>query len=206
MLSPAPLLSLTPSELLAISEDAIHEAALRHVPPQYHFFFEDRPGVAPYHLLAYLGSIMPYRPLVEVGVHNGWGSLALGALQPAARVVGYDVDLSTLTPSIKGLAPQLTFREGLAHLDDPALLLSSPLIHLDALHDGVYEETLLSFLIQHTYQGWVLLDDIHLNPQMEAFWAWVPVKGKSPIVAKYDLTAIGHSTGTGLVCFGRGQG
>lgn len=172
------------------------------VPPQYRRFFMGRPGYAPYWLLAYLSTQFVQTTLVEIGVHNGWGSLAL-SYNPLNLVVGYDVDLSTLSPEIAAL-PNVRFREGIAHTLSPDLILSSPLIHFDAAHDGVYEQTFLDFLIAGGYQGMVLWDDIHRVTETEGdamprFWRGITVGGK------YDLTAIGHETGSGLLCFG-GQG
>lgn len=164
-----------------------------YVPPQYHHFFFAEPGVAPYRLLAYFSTLFTNQILVEIGVHNGWGSLAL-SYNPNNWVKGFDIDLSTLNPRISEERPTTFFYEGLAHEMNPVVLLNSPLIHLDAQHDGVYEKVILDFLISNQYQGWLLMDDIHLNPEMEELW-------KSVSIPKHDITRYGHSTGTGLVTF-----
>ena len=164
-----------------------------YVPSKYLPFFFGEPGIAPYRLLAYLSTIFNNTTITEIGVHNGWGSLAL-SFNPTNHIVGYDIDLSSLSPAIKGLSPRLEFRTGLAHEVDPEGLLSSPLVHLDAQHDGIYEQVLFNFLVARGYRGWLLLDDIHLNPQMEAFWRRITL-------SKHDLTSFGHNTGTGLVRF-----
>jgi len=164
------------------------------VPDQYHHFFLAGPGVGPYRLLAYLSTQFNDQTLVEVGVHNGWGSMCLAA-NPHNRVVGYDIDLSTFNLSIGASHPNLTVKEGLAHEMDPDLLLAAPLIHFDALHDGVYEQVFFDWLVSRGYEGILVLDDIHLNPAMQRFWAGITLP-------KHDLTRLGHSTGTGFVCFG----
>jgi hypothetical protein len=166
--------------------------ACPYIPTKYlHFFFGGH-GQSPYRLLAYLSTFFANSTFIEIGVHNGWGSLAL-SYNRANRIIGYDIDLSTLDSNIKKI-PQLSFREGLAHELDPNIILNSPLIHLDALHDGVYEQTFFDFLVKNNYRGFLILDDIHLNKEMKSFWGSINV-------TKYDLTNLGHSTGTGLVCF-----
>lgn len=163
-----------------------------YIPPCYLHFFFGIPGVAPYRLLSYFSTLFFNRTLVEIGTHNGWGSLAL-TYNPTNQVVGFDVDLSTLSPAIRDI-PGTVFHEGLAHEIAPDLVLSSPFIHFDALHDGVYERVFFDFLVAHEYKGIVLWDDIHLNPEMGTFW-------ENITLPKTDLTAFGHSTGTGLVHF-----
>jgi hypothetical protein len=63
-------------------------------------------------------------------------------------------------------------------------------------HDGVQERKMISKLIDMNFNGILLLDDIHLNPEMQSFWDWIPV-GR-----KVDLTSFGHFSGTGAVLFG----
>lgn len=170
------------------------------VPQQFHHFFFGHPGFGPYYLLAHFSTLFKQKSIVEIGVHNGWGCLALSYSQNN-WIYGYDLDLNTLNSSISSSFPQMHFEEGLAHEKDPYRVLSSPFIHFDALHDGGYERTFLDFLIQRKYEGWVLWDDIYLNDAMRAFWAAIPEDGDAGIV-KHDLTTIGHETGSGLTCFG----
>lgn len=165
----------------------------RFVPSKYHFFFLGQPGIAPYKLLAYFSTLFRNHTLVEIGVHNGWGSLAL-SYNEENQVVGYDIDLSPLNRAIEEKRPNTSFKQGIAHEMDPEIILASPFIHFDAQHDGVYEKTFFDFLVAHRYRGWLVLDDIHLNDAMKAFW-------KSITIPKHDLTQFGHSTGTGLVTF-----
>lgn len=165
----------------------------RFVPPKYHFFFLGQPGIAPYKLLAYFSTLFKTQVLVEIGVHNGWGSLAMSYNEDNC-VVGYDIDLGPLNRAIEEERPNVLFHEGIAHEMDPEIILASPFVHFDAQHDGIYERTFFDFLVARGYQGWLMLDDIHLNDAMKAFW-------QSITLPKHDLTQFGHSTGTGLVTF-----
>ena len=51
---------------------------------------------------------------------------------------------------------------------------------------------ILDFLIDNNWHGKLLLDDINLNQEMKNFWNGISHE-------KYDLTDIGHWSGTGLV-------
>jgi hypothetical protein len=55
---------------------------------------------------------------------------------------------------------------------------------------------MINKLIEIDFKGILLLDDIHLNAEMQALWDWIP------IVKKIDLTKFGHNSGTGVVMFG----
>jgi hypothetical protein len=65
---------------------------------------------------------------------------------------------------------------------------------LDTKHDGVFEQEFFDFLVKENYNGIVLFDDIHLNSQMKNFWSNIELE-------KYDITNIGHWSGTGVVVF-----
>ena len=58
------------------------------------------------------------------------------------------------------------------------------------------------YLAGKDYKGIVLLDDIYLNPSMDALWGSIgSSEGWQP--CKYDVTDWGHSiAGTGLIDFG----
>jgi hypothetical protein len=61
-------------------------------------------------------------------------------------------------------------------------------------HDGIEEINILAALSANDFRGIVLLDDIHLNQNMEQFWQNLPMK-------KIDVTKYGHWSGTGLLIF-----
>jgi hypothetical protein len=111
------------------------------------------------------------------------------ASNPSNRVISYDIAdfLECTTPA------NVEFKIGDCYLD--ADMLKSPLISLDVdPHDGQFEKQFIAFLIANNYQGIVICDDIHLSPQMQDFWDSVTVK-------KYDVTEVGHYSGTGMIIF-----
>jgi hypothetical protein len=75
-----------------------------------------------------------------------------------------------------------------------SVILGSKYIMLDTYHDGTFEKEFYDHLVSINYKGYLLLDDIHLNFEMERFWGSITKE-------KYDITNIGHSTGTGVVYF-----
>ena len=83
----------------------------------------------------------------------------------------------------------------IAHIDEK-LLKSASLIVLDVAHDGMMEIMFYRRLKQIDYKGILILDDIHLQKygDMEGFWQKIDLP-------KYDLTLVGHCTGTGMVDF-----
>ena len=74
------------------------------------------------------------------------------------------------------------------------LLMKSPLIMLDTDHEGPFEHKAYQYLKDINWKGYLLLDDIHLNAPMKEFWNQIDNE-------KYDITSMGHWSGTGLVIF-----
>lgn len=128
----------------------------------------------------------------DVGTFKGYSALALLYGDPTiqATVKSYDIE-DQLDPEVESITTRIDFMIGNV-LDDPDLL-KADLIVLDTNHDGAFENEFYEF-IRRDFKGWLILDDIHLNDQMERFW-------KSITQKKFDLTAVGHYTGTGLVIF-----
>ena len=65
---------------------------------------------------------------------------------------------------------------------------------LDTYHDGEFEQEFADYLTEINYKGLVMFDDIHLNSEMSNFWDGLENE-------KYDLTDIGHHTGTGIAVY-----
>lgn len=162
------------------------------------YFLDEGPGREHYRLLGFLSLVLPPGgTVVDVGTNLGHSALAL-ALDPSKRVVSYD--LVDRLP--RGQGPTARDRRNIElRLGDcvPDLLgglaREACLVMIDIDHRGDDEARLMQALRDAGYRGLVLLDDIHLNPGMEAFWHGIPEP-------KLDATSVGHSTGTGLVMFG----
>ena len=152
-----------------------------------------------YKLLACVASQFKGAHLVDIGTYLGYSALALatGASELGNRVTSYDV-ADCLPPAPVACVrdvPAVELRVRDASSDLAEISRSAQLIVLDVTpHDGVQERAMISSLIKDGYKGLLVLDDIRLNPDMEALWAWVPLK-------KLDATALGHWSGTGIVVF-----
>jgi hypothetical protein len=83
------------------------------------------------------------------------------------------------------------------------LIRRSPLILLDTFHRPYtkpFEREFLSRLTLAKYNGLLLLDDISENDEMKKWWREI-VCSKYHSFRIYDLTIVGHATGTGLLDF-----
>lgn len=141
-----------------------------------------------YKFLSYISRKINNALIFDIGTNYGGSALAL-ADNKNNKVITYDI---VQLNAIIGDCPNIEIRIGNA-LED-SRLLKSDIILLDTMHDGVFENEVYNFLKMHQYKGILLLDDIHLNKAMEKFWNNIDV-------TKYDLTRVGHLTGTGLVDF-----
>lgn len=154
-------------------------------------YFLGDAGREHYRLLSFVSSLFNNISIFDIGTHSGWSSFALSSNQ-SNKIVSYDIDNSMLNKEDFVHIKNIEFNLGLAHLDNR--LLSSDIILLDVAHDGIYEKTVLDFLVEKNYKGLLLIDDIHLNPEMLEFWNSIEME-------KIDISSFGHISGTGLVDF-----
>lgn len=154
--------------------------------------FMHPPGHQHYMLLSYISTLIPDGSTVlEIGTRWGVSAVALST-NPNIKVVTCDLeDQIANKPDIPNI--EYLIKDGYElldkHKDDPVMF-----IDVDP-HDGVQERKMINKLIELDYRGILLLDDIHLNEKMNEFWNWIPLK-------KFDLTKIGHYSGSGAVLFG----
>jgi len=152
-----------------------------------------------YPLLTYLASQIHNGKIVELGTQAGFSALALST-NKTNRVLTYDVvdvfnlrELSNVERRIGNIF----------EIGEEEELLDADLVFVDTEHTGEFEKQVYDYLVKNHYRGLLLLDDIHLNDDMEEFW-------KSITTTKHDITQIGHNKchrkhdricGTGLVDF-----
>lgn len=191
---------------VSISKNKIHEIDLScfksyYVDPNE---FYSHPGKEHYKLLAYLSTLYNNSIIFDVGTHMGSSALAL-SYNPSNTIYTFDI----VDKLINYNGPLKKFDEApniLRHYDnlfDPeiqkvyeGLILSSPLLFIDVdPHNGDMEIAIYDYLKSINYPGIIVFDDIHHFEGMRKFWAHVEDK------YKYDLTGIGHWSGTGMVIF-----
>lgn len=134
----------------------------------------------------------PGSKVLEIGTRWGVSSAAL-ALNKSVKVVTCDL-VDHIGDREKFENVEYVIADGYDMLDN---CHEYPLIFIDVdPHDGVQETKMIQKLIDLKYNGYVLLDDIHLNQDMQNFWDSIPTT-----VRKVDLTELGHWSGTGLLFF-----
>ena len=155
-------------------------------------YFLGEPGRDHYYLLASFSFLQDNTTLLDIGTYKGCSALAL-SLNPTNKVISFDI-VGGLT-RLKAVPSNVEFRiADVISGEYDQLILASPLILLDTEHKGPYEHAFYQHLKAIKYKGKLLLDDIHLNTEMESFWNTI----EKP---KQDITEHGHYTGTGIVEF-----
>ena len=82
--------------------------------------------------------------------------------------------------------------------------MSTWLILLDTFHwpdTKLFEREYFDRLVKMGFKGILLLDDIHLNPEMEKWWKELQDSAGRLGYIAYDVTNVGHFSGTGLLDF-----
>lgn len=158
---------------------------------EYKNYYEEKSSKEHYRLLTYISNNFNNETFVDVGTLKGSSALALST-NKQNKVYSFNVsnqlELNENPENVEFIIDNVINGK----FDD--ILLSSKFILLDTYHDGTFEKEFYDYLVLIDYKGYLLLDDIHLNFEMERFWDLIPKE-------KYDITNIGHATGTGVVYF-----
>mmetsp|Transcript_20788 Transcript_20788/g.57474 ORF Transcript_20788/g.57474 Transcript_20788/m.57474 type:complete len:360 (-) Transcript_20788:113-1192(-) len=221
---PADRIVLSRSRLGASSHPRLQEVK-RFTKPSYETFLSGPPGREHYTLLHYLASTYgrtDCRHLVDVGTRFVASSLALAA---AAGHMVVTVDLPGSTerrlafrgrtqpawidavreaPGVVGPIQFKNVRLLEISTEDFTALMSTWLISLDTYHKprtAPFERAFLERLRSLSFQGLLLLDDIHLNDEMKEWWTELQEHATEWGYRAFDITHIGHYSGTGLLDF-----
>ena len=151
---------------------------------EYQQYFMSKSGQEHYRLLAHISQTNDLVDILDVGTLKGCSALAF-SVNSKNKVRSFNV-LNELNSEF--------IIDNVLNGNYNSVILGSKYIMLDTYHDGTFEKEFYDYLISINYKGYLLLDDIHLNFEMERFWGLITKE-------KYDITNIGHSTGTGLVIF-----
>jgi len=189
--------------------------------PGYEEYMSAPAGKEHYVLWAYMTKLLlnenPEVPYIDIGTRHVSSALALGIAGRAVRT--FDLpDTGERIPAFRGKTEEewqqqvtaagvhITFcTESLINESAEwfAPIMKSPLIVLDTHHlpfTVPFERQFLWRLIALEYDGIVMLDDIHLNEEMERWWTELETDSNGHYVM-YDLTAVGHASGTGMLDF-----
>lgn len=159
---------------------------------EYKKYFLGTPGEEHYSLLAYISTLYNKETLLDIGTYKGCSALAL-SYNPNNQVKSFDISEGLLR--LSQTPTNVEFKiENILDLENTELITKSPFIMLDTAHDGPFEYEFYNYLVDIAYKGVLLLDDIKLNTAMQLFWESIEKE-------KYDISNIGHHSGTGLVIF-----
>ncbi len=169
------ILSVTNSELDALDMSKTSDVQT---------WFTLKSGSEHYRLLAYISALYKDEVLLDIGSYLGDSARALNH-SGNNKIVSFDVTDNHLSfTGVEFIIDNV--------LDFPALILLAPFILLDTYHNGDFEREFMDKLHEIGYKGLIMFDDIHLNEHMRSFWE--DIKDE-----KYDISHIGHHSGTGLV-------
>ena len=150
------------------------------------------PGDSPFKLYAYISTLFTSKTILDVGTQYGNSALAF-SYNEKNKVVSYNIvdEGASVIERDNITWKVMDFRN-----DDTIDYDNVEVICIDVdPHDGSQEVEMIDFLKKKKWSGILLLDDIHKNAEMDNFWNSIDY-GED---AKFDVTHIGHSSGTGLI-------
>ena len=158
---------------------------------EYQQYFMSKSGQEHYRLLAHISQTNDLVDILDVGTLKGCSALAF-SVNSKNKVRSFNV-LNQFDLNYTPLNSEFII-DNVLNGNYNSVILGSKYIMLDTYHDGTFEKEFYDYLISINYKGYLLLDDIHLNFEMERFWGSITKE-------KYDISNLGHITGTGLVIF-----
>jgi predicted nicotinamide N-methyase len=160
---------------------------------EYYNYFIAKSGLEHYRLLSHISSLVSNEKILDIGTNRGYSALALSS-NSNNQVVSYDlVRYDNITKVINSnLLKNVEFKIG--DFLDSENIHESKIIFLDTLHDGVFEYKVICYLKRNNWNGLLIMDDIHAFKELNVIW-------NNTTLEKYDLTRIGHASGTGLIVF-----
>ena len=179
------ILKVTAEELNEINLSKYLKTTDDHGFPKSWFYMDA--GLEHYRLLAYISKLYNGVTLLDIGSYQGSSAIAL-SFNKKNKVISYDIEQQPEIAEIN--IPNIKFIKGNVLKEE----ITAPFILLDTYHDGTFEQEFVDHLLKINYKGLVMFDDIHLNKEMSNFWDGLKNE-------KYDLTEIGHHSGTGIAIF-----
>lgn len=151
-------------------------------------------GETEYKLYSYLAKNVDGTFILDIGTLFGGSALALSVSNKT--VISYDLmKIETHEPGALE-KDNITLRVA-NFMEDEIDYSLCDLIVIDVdPHDGLQEPPMIEFIVNQGFEGLIILDDIHLNLEMEHMWNNFEYE-------KYDATEIGHFSGTGILNIGQ---
>lgn len=147
-----------------------------------------------YRLLSYITKLYNDIVIIDAGTSQGHSCISL-AQNKNNKIITYDIEDKNF--SFFNVYKNIEFKKLDINQENPEIIKSAKIILLDIdPHDGKQEKIFTDYLIKIDYKGYLLCDDIHLNQGMREWW-------ESILIEKYDVTEVGHFSGTGIVNFNK---
>ena len=151
-------------------------------------------GNSPFKLYAYLSTLFNNKIILDVGTEYGNSALSF-SYNESNKVISYNIIEQGASSISK---ENITWKVMDFRNDDTIDYDNVEVICIDVdPHDGKQEVEMIQFLKDKKWSGILLLDDIHKDHQMDNFWNSLDFSED----VKYDITPIGHSSGTGVILF-----
>jgi predicted O-methyltransferase YrrM len=146
-----------------------------------------------FRFLTYISYLYNNILILEFGTCHGFSCLSLSQ-NLSNTIFTYDVTFHDINYIIEKNS-NVIFKQMNALYENNVILSKAKIIFLDIdPHDGSQEIQFYNKLLTSNFSGILICDDIILNPGMVNFWNSIKKE-------KYDLTDVGHWSGTGLVNF-----
>lgn len=160
------------------------------------------PGVEHHRLLSYLSTAFNNGIIIDVATELGQNALAL-SYNETNTIHTFDSrgKLTEEQKKTKWLSRNIIFHEqnlwnANVRKEWKDTILSSSIVFVDLdPHDGYMEYELYAWLKRNKYSGIIIFDDIFFPGMKVNFW------NKIPDTEKYDISKVGHHSGTGMVIF-----
>lgn len=150
-------------------------------------------GQSEYRLYAYLSTFFNKTTILDIGTRLGGSALAL-SYNPSNHVISYDIFEHGASSIEK---ENITWKVEDFMKDETINWTKVSIIVIDVdPHDGSKERVMMDWLREKGWKGILIHDDIGPDwPETKLMWDEIPEK-------KFDVTEIGHMSGTGIVNFG----
>jgi len=158
---------------------------------EYRNYFVSKSSLEHYRLLSYISLNNDNIKILDIGTLKGCSALAL-SINSKNQINSFNLNDEL---QLNFVPSNVSFYiDDILKLEYKDLILNSKYILLDTFHDGTFEFVFFNYLKNIEYKGYLILDDIKLNPEMTNFWNNIDIEKK-------DISNIGHITGTGVVYF-----
>lgn len=153
--------------------------------------FKNLSGKEHYRLLSFLSKNNFSSSFIDIGTFRGSSALAFSFNE---KNIVHSFNIEDQLELIEKPKNIIFHIDDVMNSDHTEKLLSSKVILLDTFHDGIFESKFLNYLDEIKFKGVVIMDDIHYFGDLTRLWDSITKE-------KYDITEIGHWSGTGLIYY-----